>query len=47
MTRIGDALGSAAGAAAVKAAIEDALALILEEHQDWQMLVRPHHLPLA
>jgi hypothetical protein len=34
-------------AAAVKGAIEDALALILEEHQDWQMLVRPHHLPLA
>jgi hypothetical protein len=34
-------------AAAVKASIEDALALILEEHQDWQMLVRPHHLPLA
>ena len=21
--------------------------LILEEHQDWHMLVRPHHLPLA
>jgi hypothetical protein len=29
------------------AAIEAAVALILEEHQDWQMLVRPHHLPLA
>jgi hypothetical protein len=38
---------AAAIAGAVKAAIEDALALILEEHQDWQMLVRPHHLPLA
>lgn len=37
----------AAIASGVKAAIEDALALILEEHQDWQMLVRPHHLPLA
>jgi hypothetical protein len=36
-----------AHAAAVKASVEDALALILEEHQDWQMLVRPHHLPLA
>jgi hypothetical protein len=36
-----------AHADAVKASIEDALALILEEHQDWQMLVRPHHLPLA
>jgi len=39
--------GHMAGAALVKASIEDALALILEEHQDWQMLVRPHHLPLA
>lgn len=38
---------AAAVAAAVKASIADALALILEEHQDWQMLVRPHHLPLA
>ena len=38
---------AAAVAAGVKASIEDALALILEEHQDWQMLVRPHHLPLA
>ena len=32
---------------ALKAAIEAALALILEEHQDWNLLVRPHHLPLA
>ncbi|HTP40040.1 MAG TPA: hypothetical protein VMI92_10750 [Steroidobacteraceae bacterium] len=32
---------------ALKAAIEAAIALILEEHQDWHMLVRPHHLPLA
>jgi hypothetical protein len=31
----------------LKASIEAALALILEEHQDWHMLVRPHHLPLA
>jgi hypothetical protein len=30
-----------------KAAIEAALALILEEHQDWHLLVRPHNLPLA
>jgi hypothetical protein len=34
-------------AAAVKGSIEGALALILEEHQDWNLLVRPHHLPLA
>ena len=48
--RIQAALSAQAGAAmaaAVKASVEDALALILEEHQDWQMLVRPHHLPLA
>ena len=31
----------------VKAAIESAIALILEEHQDWHMLVRPHRLPLG
>jgi hypothetical protein len=48
--RIRSALGSEIGApdvVAIKNSIEDALALILEEHQDWQMLVRPHHLPLA
>jgi hypothetical protein len=33
--------------AAIKTSVKEALALILEEHQDWQMLVRPHHLPLA
>jgi len=33
--------------ALLKASIEGALALILEEHQDWNLLVRPHHLPLA
>jgi hypothetical protein len=31
----------------LKAAIEAAMALIIEEHQDWHLLVRPHHLPLA
>jgi hypothetical protein len=31
----------------LRAAIEAAIALILEEHQDWHMLVRPHNLPLA
>jgi hypothetical protein len=36
-----------AGPAGLKASIQAALALILEEHQDWHMLVRPHHLPLA
>lgn len=31
----------------IKESIKAAIALILEEHQDWQMLVRPHHLPLG
>lgn len=39
--------GSTGGARALKAAIEAAIALILEEHQDWHLLVRPHNLPLA
>lgn len=48
--RIREALnegGSASGVDALKAAIEAAIALILEEHQDWHLLVRPHNLPLA
>jgi hypothetical protein len=28
-------------------AIKAAIALILEEHHDWNLVVRPHHLPLA
>jgi hypothetical protein len=36
-----------ANPAELKAAIDAALELLLEEHQDWQMLVRPHHLPLG
>ncbi|HMI76616.1 MAG TPA: hypothetical protein VK495_18095 [Steroidobacteraceae bacterium] len=31
----------------IKESIREAIELILEEHQDWHMLVRPHHLPLA
>ena len=31
----------------IKESILAAIELILEEHQDWHMLVRPHHLPLA
>jgi hypothetical protein len=34
-------------AASIKESIQAAIELILEEHQDWHMLVRPHHLPLA
>jgi hypothetical protein len=33
--------------ASLKASIQAALALILEEHQDWHLLVRPHALPLG
>jgi len=36
-----------ADATAIKASIQAAIALILEEHQDWHMLVRPHRLPLG
>ena len=42
-----DANGSATDVTSLKAAIESAIALILEEHQDWHLLVRPHNLPLA
>ena len=35
------------GGAQIKGWIQAAIELILEEHQDWHMLVRPHHLPLA
>jgi hypothetical protein len=34
-------------AASIKETIQEAIELILEEHQDWHMLVRPHHLPLG
>jgi hypothetical protein len=37
----------AVSAAALRAAVESSVALILDEHQDWHMLVRPHHLPLG
>jgi hypothetical protein len=42
-----EARESAQDVVALKAAIEAAMALILEEHQEWHLLVRPHHLPLA
>jgi hypothetical protein len=31
----------------LQSAVRAAVALILQEHQDWYMLVRPHHLPLG
>jgi hypothetical protein len=42
-----DGTSSSGGTGVLKASIEAAIALILEEHQDWNLLVRPHHLPLA
>jgi hypothetical protein len=33
--------------AALKGSIEAAIALILEEHQDWHLLIRPHSLKLG
>lgn len=41
------ALGPAPERAKVHRAIEAGMTLILEEHRDWHMLVRPHHLPLG
>jgi hypothetical protein len=38
---------AAAVAPLVRGAVQSALSLILEEHQDWHMLVRPHSLPLG
>jgi hypothetical protein len=32
---------------ALRGSIEAAVAVILDEHQDWNLLVRPHHLPLG
>jgi hypothetical protein len=45
--RISAALQSSELAADVRIAVQAAMALILEEHQDWHLLVRPHQLPLA
>jgi len=45
-----DALGAAhahGDTATVRSTIEAGLMLILDEHRDWHMLVRPHHLPLG
>ncbi|NML63066.1 hypothetical protein HHL21_18670 [Massilia sp. RP-1-19] len=39
------AIGASSGPHAERAAIGAALALILDEHKDWHMLVLPHHLP--
>jgi hypothetical protein len=46
MNRINAIIDAHGDILALKAAIKEAVALILEEHQDWNLLVRPHHLPL-
>jgi hypothetical protein len=38
---------SAHDIAALQDAVRGAIALLLQEHQDWTMLVKPHHLPLG
>ncbi|HXY76317.1 MAG TPA: hypothetical protein VEH54_05365 [Steroidobacteraceae bacterium] len=39
--------GSTVDAGSLKVTVEGAIAQILEEHQDWHLLIRPHHLPLG
>jgi hypothetical protein len=46
-TESGDAVCSAAEANLLKASIRGALESILAEHEDWNLFVRPHRLPLA
>lgn len=36
-----------ASAEVLRGAVVSAVSLILDEHRDWHMLVRPHHLPLG
>jgi hypothetical protein len=33
--------------AALRAAVKATLPTLLDEHEDWLRLVRPHHLPLG
>jgi hypothetical protein len=50
ITRIRSALALNAvtpDSAELRTSIQTALTLILEEHQDWHLLIRPHHLPLG
>jgi hypothetical protein len=42
-----DRIRSARDAQSLKASIQAAIAVIIEEHQDWHTLVRPHRLPLG
>jgi hypothetical protein len=42
-----ETFGATADVTPTRVAIEAAIALILEEHKDWNLLVRPHNLPLG
>lgn len=42
-----DTIRAATDQDALRTAIGAAVMLILDEHRDWHMLVRPHHLPLG
>jgi hypothetical protein len=33
--------------APLAAAVQEAVSVILDEHQDWHGTVRPHHIPLG
>jgi hypothetical protein len=47
INRASAAEGHEASVEPLQSAVRAAITLILEEHQDWYMLVRPHHLPLG
>lgn len=47
LQRIEHVCGADIAPLALREAVTAAVALLLNEHQDWHMLVRPHHLPLA
>jgi hypothetical protein len=47
LIRVAAESGFASGLEELRATVCGAVSLILQEHQDWYMLVRPHHLPLA
>jgi hypothetical protein len=42
-----DQTDAAPSAHDLSAAVEEAVAIILQEHEDWHMLVRPHRLSLG
>ena len=47
LRKLMDTAPTAERTGAIQTEVRWAIALILQEHQDWTMLVRPHHLPLG